>query len=205
MLIKKLKERWNEGKKKVPSLKSDYASLFSQRIWLYLLFFLIVNVAAVLCISSFAWAIRATVGDGRIQIFWTAPTKNEDGSLLTDLAGYNVYKALSSEDEMKRINTDLISDCSYIDSGLTNGQTYFYVVKAVDFSENESVASKMVFATPTILPPAGFTARGDDGRIKLFWEQITNPEIRGYHLYRTLSPGKNYEKITDIPIDGAFL
>jgi len=204
MLIKKLKEHWKDQKKKVSSLKYGYVSLFGQKIWLSMAFFLIVSMAALLCISSSAWAIRATAGNGKIQIFWIAPTKNEDGSLLTDLAGYNIYRALSSEDEIKKINSDLISGRSFIDSGLTNGQTYFYAVKAVDFSQNESVASELVFATPTILPPAGFTARGDDGRIKLFWEQIKSPDIRGYHLYRTLSPGQNYQKITAIPIDGAF-
>jgi len=204
MLIKKLKERWNDGKKEIFSLKCGYASLFGQRIWLYLAFFLIVNLTAVLCLSSSVWAIRATAGDGKVQVFWLAPTKNEDGSRLTDLAGYNIYRALNSEDEMKKMNPDFISGCSFIDSGLTNGQTYSYAVKAVDFSQNESAASELVFATPTILPPSGFTARGDDGRIKLFWEQIKNPDIRGYHLYRTLSPGQNYQKITAIPIDGVF-
>ncbi len=204
MLIKKLKERWNDQKKKVSFLKCSYASLFVQRFWLYPAFFLIVNLAAVLCVSSSAWAIRATSGDGKIQIFWTAPTKNVDGSLLTDLAGYNVYRWLTNEDEKEKINSDLISGRSFIDSGLINGLTYSYEVTAVDFSQNESFASEMVFVTPTILPPAGFTARSDDGRIKLFWEQIKNPDIRGYHLYRTRSPGQNYRKITAIPIDGAF-
>ena len=201
MLINTLQESWKVKRKKIFSRKCAYTTLLSRRICSRLVFFLILNFVAVLCFSSSSWAIRATAGDKQIQISWIAPTQNEDGSLLTDLAGYNIFRGLTREDQKEKINQELISGCSYVDSGLTNGQTYYYVVTAVDFSGNESLFSELVYATPTILPPAGFTARGDDGRVTLFWEKSESPEVLGYHLYRTLSPGRDYEKITDVRID----
>ncbi len=58
----------------------------------------------------------------------------------TDLAGYNVYRSTPGGDYLK-LNGVLIADSSYVDSGMTTGRTYYYVVKAVDTSWNESAAS----------------------------------------------------------------
>ena len=44
--------------------------------------------------------------------------------------------------------SNLVHGTSYSDIGLTNGQTYYYAVTAVDISTNESVASNEVVATP---------------------------------------------------------
>ncbi|MEW6381104.1 MAG: biotin/lipoyl-containing protein [bacterium] len=154
--------------------------------------------------SSSAWAIRAIAGDGQIQISWISPTKNVDGTPLLDLAGYDIYRGTTREEQKEKINRELISECSYIDSGLKNGQTYYYVVRAVDFSGNPSAPSEYVFATPTILPPPGFAAIGDDNRVKLFWEESANRSIRGYHLYRTGRQGQEYRKITEVPIECTY-
>lgn len=167
-----------------------------RKAYLYLFILFLINFVFQLWFLSFAQAIRATAGDGQIQISWLAPTQNEDGSILTDLAGFNIYRSLSEKGEPEKINSELVSGSAYLDTGLTNGQTYYYTVTAVDFSGNESVRSPMAFATPTILPPAGFTAIGDSHKIKLFWEKSENFNIRGYHLYRTLKPGQDYQKIT---------
>gem|GEM_PF-2814196 len=166
--------------------------------------FLMASLWWIVLFSSSAWAIRATGGDGQIQISWIAPTKNVDGTPLVDLAGYNIYRGTSRQEQNEKINKEPVSECSFIDRGLKNGQTYYYIVKAVDFSGNESPPSELVFATPTILPPAGFMAIGADSRIKLFWEEGTSDSIRGYHLYRTLRPGQDYQKITSVPIECTY-
>ena len=65
-----------------------------------------------------------------------------------DLAGYNIYRSTSTK-VFTKINTSLITASTYIDSGLTNGTEYFYVVRAVDNSSNESVNSNEAYAIPT--------------------------------------------------------
>ena len=42
---------------------------------------------------------------------------------------------------------------TYLDTGLTNGTPYFYVVTALDGVPNESTNSGEAFATPVSLPP----------------------------------------------------
>ncbi|MGA1874246.1 MAG: invasin domain 3-containing protein [bacterium] len=186
------------------SRKGNKGRITCQGTWPKLCFFLLVNFMIISGLASHGWAARATAGDGQIQISWIAPIQNEDGSPLIDLAGYHVYRGLTREEQTERVNRELISGCVFVDTGLKNGQTYYYVVTAVDFSGNESAPSELVYATPTILPPAGFTAIGDDGLIKLHWGKSQNEHIRGYLLYRTLNPGQNYQKTTELPIEGTY-
>jgi aminopeptidase N len=47
------------------------------------------------------------------------------------VAGYNVYRSLSASGPMSRVNQDLVTDTSYVDTGLTNGTRYYYAVTAV--------------------------------------------------------------------------
>jgi uncharacterized small protein (DUF1192 family) len=69
---------------------------------------------------------------GDLVITWTAPTTNRDGSPLTDLRGYNIYRATSSTGPWVKINSNLIptSQTSYTDSGILSGTTYYYRVTA---------------------------------------------------------------------------
>jgi fibronectin type 3 domain-containing protein len=60
---------------------------------------------------------------------------------------YNVYRGTSSGGESATpINTSPVSSTSYTDTNVTSGQTYFYIVEAVD-SYGNSTASNEVQAT----------------------------------------------------------
>lgn len=65
----------------------------------------------------------------------------------SDLAGYNVYRAKSPGGSYSKINNSLVTGSDFNDTKLRNG-TYYYVVKAVDTSGNESDGSSEVSATP---------------------------------------------------------
>ena len=80
-------------------------------------------------------------------ITWTAPTTNTDTSALNDLFYYDVYRGTSTA---PTTFIGRVSGTSYTDTGLTNGTTYYYRVKAVDFSGNASAYS----AEETVLPAA---------------------------------------------------
>ncbi|MEW5800798.1 MAG: biotin/lipoyl-containing protein [bacterium] len=205
MLIKisddaKLKESRKEGTyepllaKSAPWLRRETLGIF----------ILIVDLLIGTLFSTPAWAIRATGGEGQVRITWIAPTRNVDGTALVDLAGYNIYRGITREEQNEKVNNDPVCGCTFLDTGLKNGQTYFYCVTAVDFSGNESIPSDPVFATPSIMPPAEFTAIGDDGKVKLFWDDSGKSSVRGYHLYRSRSRGGDYQKITDVPLECAY-
>ncbi len=74
----------------------------------------------------------------------TGKTENKIDNVLSwsksvepDLAGYNIYR------NTLKINSSLLSEASYRDSGLKEG-SYIYTVKAVDFAGNESDSSNAV-------------------------------------------------------------
>jgi fibronectin type 3 domain-containing protein len=61
---------------------------------------------------------------------------------------YNVYRGTSSGGESSTpLNTSAVSATSYTDTNVTSGQTYFYIVEAVD-SSGKSTASNEVQVTP---------------------------------------------------------
>jgi len=81
-------------------------------------------------------------GYAALRLNWTAPATYEDGSPLTDLAGYNIYRMNESGGQRVRINTDPVSGITYLDNnGIQDGTTYFYVVRAVNQSGMESLSS----------------------------------------------------------------
>jgi hypothetical protein len=71
-----------------------------------------------------------------VTLYWDAPTTNEDGSPLTDLAGYRVYYGLASRNYSHFIDVGNVN--AYTINNLTGGLIYYFAVTAYDFSGNES-------------------------------------------------------------------
>ena len=75
---------------------------------------------------------------GALRLEWDAPTENVDGSPLEDLVGYNLYRRSEPGDEWTGINTHLILDTNYSDEDLGDGETYYYIMRAVNSQGIES-------------------------------------------------------------------
>lgn len=73
------------------------------------------------------------------RLNWTAST--------SVVVGYNVYRAAVSGGPYSKLNASLVTAETYVDSSVLAGQTYFYVVTAVDSSGVESVFSNEATAT----------------------------------------------------------
>jgi hypothetical protein len=73
---------------------------------------------------------------GSASLSWSAPVTNDDGTQLTDLAGYKVYYGSTPG---VYDHTDVVGTTdSYVVTGLTTGQTYYFTVTAYDASGSES-------------------------------------------------------------------
>ena len=84
----------------------------------------------------------AEVVTGSITLAWEAPSLNEDGSLLTDLAGYYVYYGETSQAYTDFVTVEGSTSCSI--SGLSIGKPLYFAVTAFDTSGNESTFSSEV-------------------------------------------------------------
>lgn len=64
-------------------------------------------------------------------IAWIAPTENEDGSALTDLAGYKILYGTSPDTLTQTVSISNVGLTSYVISNLSAG-TYYFAIQAVN-------------------------------------------------------------------------
>lgn len=74
-----------------------------------------------------------------VTLDWTAST--------SAVIGYNVYRGTQDGGPYTLLNSSLVTTTQYQDSSVQSGQTYYYVVTAVDSSHVESTNSNQVSAT----------------------------------------------------------
>lgn len=86
--------------------------------------------------------LGATGLDAQVMVDWNTGSDS-------DLAGYNIYRSLTSGGPYTKINASLSAVNQITDSNVSNGATYFYVVTAVDTSGNESANSLEVSVMPS--------------------------------------------------------
>ena len=129
----------------------------------------------------------AVAGVGSVDLMWNASPES-------DLAGYHVYRATTGGGPYARITGALLTDAFHTDSSSLGGTTYFYVVRAIDTSANESGNSNESSATPTGGGggPAGVVlsevlydvSNGDDGFewVELFNGSGSTVDLSGFCL-----------------------
>lgn len=87
------------------------------------------------------------ITSGTVEISWEAPTTSEDGSALTDMAGYTIYYGTNQNNLNQIININNAGTTSYVFNNLT-AATYYFSITAKDNSNNESarsnIASKVI-------------------------------------------------------------
>ncbi len=141
--------------------------------------------------------LSATGGESMVSLDWNDNTEG-------DLAGYNVYRSLTSGSGYIKINGPLVSSSDYVDNDVEGYVTYYYIVTAVDTSLNESDDSSETSATPidTTAPsvPIGLTAEAGDGVVSLNWNDNTEGDLAGYNIYRSTTSGSGY-----IQLNGSLL
>ena len=85
----------------------------------------------------------ATGSTSSAALSWSAPTQNEDGSPLTDLAGYRIHYGTSASGLSKRIEVGNPATTSTVVRSLTPG-TWFFSISAYTHKGAESSRSGVV-------------------------------------------------------------
>ena len=80
-------------------------------------------------------------GEHSATLSWQAPTENEDGSALTDLAGYRLYYGKQPGEYSHEIHIDTPGTTTYVVDNLGKG-TYYFAGTAVTQSGLESKYSR---------------------------------------------------------------
>lgn len=140
-------------------------------------------------------------GNAYLNISWSPPTNNGNRSIL----GYQIYRSTGTVFLM--IEEVGAKERSFNDTGLQNGQTYWYKVKAKN-KVDLGPFSNMVGGTPATIPTAPLniaTAYGDS-QINVSWSKPESdggdPELRYNLYYGTIHDGlEPYAK----DLDGRYM
>lgn len=91
-----------------------------------------------------AFAIAVTqIGDKSATLSWDAPTKNADGSALTNLAGYRIFYGTSRTSLTHSITINSVGITAYVISNLNAG-TYYFAIKSYNTAGVQSNMSAIV-------------------------------------------------------------
>lgn len=127
-----------------------------------------------------------------------------------DLAGFHVYRSNKSEGPFSRVTTNLLSDAdtSFVDVVPQPG-FYYYYVAAIDAAGNESVSFTILAEVQDVIPPAApvnVIAKSDTGKITVQWKANVEPDMLGYHIFRTINEDQknNFVLINAEPLRDTF-
>ncbi|GAB6275242.1 MAG: hypothetical protein STSR0004_21070 [Peptococcaceae bacterium] len=134
--------------------------------------------------------LSAEPGNQQITLSWLA-------NIEKDLGGYKIYRSESLEGTYTLIHT-AGKVTSWVDTGLTNGTTYYYKISAYSLVGLESEQSLPAWATPFNPAPAaptGLTATAGNQKVTLQWNANSEEDLAGYKIYRSLTEGGTYTLI----------
>jgi len=84
--------------------------------------------------------------NGSATLSWTPPTQNDDGSTLTDLAGYRILYGTSAGALTQTVQVSNPGVATYVVTGLSSG-SWFFAVKSYNTGGAESANSTVVSKT----------------------------------------------------------
>jgi hypothetical protein len=143
-----------------------------------------------------AEGVEAIPGDGSIRLSWVA----RDDRL------YNVYRYEGEVYPLFPLNDKPLLADTFTDTGLRNGVTYRYEVRALRIEggvrwegQGVPVSAIPVDRTPPV-PPTNLTATKKDSTVSLTWTPSPDADVLGYTIYRMENGDKT--RLNPQPIKG---
>jgi len=138
--------------------------------------------------------VAAEEQDSKIILSWQRAEK----------MSYNVYRWDNGTYPLFPLNQSPIAGNTFTDTGLQNGKTYRYEVRAVRTEGTLQVEGQgaQIKATPRDLtppaPPAGLKAEKKGEGVLLSWQASPEADVAGYNVYRL--KGEEREKVNEVPV-----
>ena len=127
---------------------------------------------------------------------WSAPSRDADGSDLSGLAGFVVFRSEGNANSFVPVDTLAADARQFDDSGLESLTTYFYTLTAFDAVGNESSRAVAVqVQTSGLAAPSGLSAIGRIGQIQLSWQAANDDQVIGYNVYRSTRSDAGYVRL----------
>lgn len=149
--------------------------------------------------------IKVATDDRLVVLSWPPPEKLVDGRPITDLAGYNIYRAESPEGPWLLLNADQPwGRIVFEDRLVLNRHTYYYKLRPMRVwrgTQIEGPPTETVSATPIDLtpPPPPVTLEGVSlpQGVKLIWSGAPAPDLAGYRVYRREEQEEGFSLLTE--------
>ena len=129
--------------------------------------------------------VTAIAYNTAIDIHWTP---------RAGVAGYNLYRSPTAGGPYSKLNTSLLTCDMYRDLNLTNGTTYYYVVRSENSVGFEGSDSPEVSGTPSgakVTPVTDLMVTKSGSDAKLDWTHVsTSGGVKNYKIY-LLGPGSD--------------
>ena len=143
-----------------------------------------------------------------VALVWTAP--GDDGQTGTASA-FELRSSTNPINESNWVSATIVPGTPVplapggrqrmVVRGLTYGTTYYFTIKTVDNAGNWSDLSNLLKwdwlgdkSAPSA--PSGVRGRRGGGRPSLSWEPNSEPDLAGYSVYRALSDGGAFNRIS---------
>ncbi len=142
----------------------------------------------------------------RFQLAWDSPKVNQDGSPMTDLQGFRIYKmkynlaedcpeCRDTSELLREVDVDYLRNAGRMgerffiwDGGLEYGAGYQY--KIISFTRRGRDGAPATIRKPFFVPPqapSSLSAEGFDRLVRLSWSPAAVPpvmQLLGYNIYR---------------------
>ena len=139
--------------------------------------------------------LMAEPGDRQVRLRWSAPETFLDGQPAGESLRYAVLRA-AGDAPLAAITGEPISEAAYTDTGVANDVDYRYAVVAVRVEAAGQARGEP--STPVAASPARATAPGAPTglvaipaprSVRLAWDEVRDPEVAAYAVYRAEGPG----------------
>ena len=140
--------------------------------------------------------INAVNGDNTATLNWTLPISN-GGFPITH---YNIYRSQTPGGPYDFIGTNT-SETGYFDTGVINGETYYYVVTAVNtYGESAYSDEQRLLIANTPLAPTNLNGTFGDQHVSLTWDPADGRgfEVTNYTIYRKDPGASSYVAVATV-------